>query len=379
MLSSPWLVRLSLVLLGVGFWACKAEERARSARGPIVVDVGAAAVRDVPVRLEALGTVEAIDTVRVISQVTGLIQQVHFKEGESVKKGDLLFSIDTRPYASSLAAAQADVAKNRALAEKAREDAERAEKLNAQGLTSTQELTQARAAAAAAEATLRAGQADVASASLNVQYARIRAPIAGRTGSLLVVAGNVVKANENQPLVVIRSLVPIRVRFAVPEENLSEIQRHMREGNVTVTAIPRGEQAQKATGRLVFLENSVDATTGTIDLKAEFANEQEGLWPGQFVDVAVELGVEKGATVVPEAAIQIGQEGSYAFVMGNDGKAHLRQVVVGRTIDGSTVIRRGVAPGEQVVTDGLVKLKDGAPVRAAGPATSASRADGAPR
>lgn len=359
--AARWLALGALPFVALG---CHAESKAQSKRPPVGVEVALVQTRDVPVRLRAIGAVEAVNTVNIIAQVTGLIQQVHFKEGDFVKKGDLLFSIDTRPYSTSLAAAQAQVARDAALARQAQEDADRAARLSAEGLTSIQDVSRAHSAAAAAAAALQADQASVQGASLNVQFAQLRAPIDGRTGRLLVVAGNVIKANDTQPLVVIRSLVPIYVRFSVPEENLPELRRRMREATVSVTATPRGAGAQTAHGRLTFIENAVDANTGTIDLKAEFANEDLELWPGQFVDVAVDLAVDHGATVVPESAIQVGQSGDFAYVVGDDHKAHLRSVVVRRTLDQISVVDQGLRAGEQVVTDGQVKLKDGVDVHA---------------
>jgi len=355
------LAGLALLALS-GAPGCRGKAQGRGAPPPVPVAVATVAARDVPVRLRAVGTVEPVSTVRVVAQVTGMIQRVHFREGDLVEAGDLLFSIDTRPYATGLAAAQAQVVRDQALARQAREEADRAARLAASGLASTQDVSRAQAAAAAAQAALEASAAQVRGAALDVQFAQIRAPIAGRTGSLLVVAGNVVKANDSQPLVFIRSLVPIHVRFAVPEEHLPEIRRRMQAGTVSVTARPRGEGGQEARGTLVFVENTVDPATGTIGLKAEFTNEDHALWPGQFVDVAVELGVERGATVVPETAIQVGQDGAYAFVVGDDGRARLRPVQVRRTIDAVSVVDAGLRLGERVVTDGQVKLRDGSPV-----------------
>jgi len=360
--------RVALAGLGLlalaGAPGCRGKAQGRGAPPPTPVTVATVASRDVVVRLRAVGTVEPVSTVRVVAQVTGMIQRVHFREGDLVAAGDLLFCIDTRPYASGLAAAQAQVVRDQALARQAREEADRAARLAASELASAQDVSRAQAAAAAAQAALEASEARVRAAALDVQFAQIRAPIAGRTGSLLVVAGNVVKANDTQPLVVIRSLVPIHVRFAVPEEHLPELRRRMQAGVVPVTARPRGAGGQEARGALVFLENTVDPATGTIGLKAEFTNEDHALWPGQFVDVTVELGVERGATVVPDTAIQMGQDGAYAFVVGEDGRARLRSVQVRRTIDAVSVLEAGLRRGERVVTDGQVKRRDGSPVTA---------------
>jgi multidrug efflux system membrane fusion protein len=318
--------------------------------------------RDVSVRIRAIGRVQSIHTVNIVSQVTGLILEVHFKEGDFVKRDDLLFTIDTRPYRSNLAAAQAELSRGQALATQAQQEAERQSKLRAEGIVSQQEVDRARANAEAAAATLSASRAEVQSASLNVQFARIRSPIEGRAGSLLVHAGNVVKANDSQPLVIIRTLVPIQVRFSVPEEHLSEIRTRMQGRELPVEAQPRGSGGRPVLGQLTFVENTVDPATGTIDLKAEFVNRDYQLWPGQFVDVSLDLSTLKGALVVPEVAVQQGQEGRYAYVVGPDQTVHLRRVSIKRTDDGTAVIDTGLSAGETVVTDGQLNLREGSRV-----------------
>lgn len=356
---------LQVVGLTLGMVATACQEGAAGGQPharAVSVAVASVETRDVPVRLRSIGTVEALSTVRVIAQVTGMVQKVHFREGDFVRKGQLLFTIDTRPYSSSLAAAQAELQRNEAVAQLARDEAERAAQLHAQGLASDQDLSRARSNAAAAAAALGANRADVQSASLNVQFARMVAPLDGRTGSVLVQAGNVVRANDTTPLVVIRSLIPIHVRFSVPEQHLSEIRERMAKGAMAVIARPRGTGGKEASGTLVFVENSVDPATGTIDLKAEFPNASYELWPGQFVEVSLELSVEKNAMVVPETAVQAGQEGFFAYVVGADKRAHLRKVEVLRIADRQAVVRAGLKVGEQVVTEGQVKLGDGASV-----------------
>lgn len=357
--------------------ACQgaSSDKAPAAR-PATVVVAQVVRKDMPVEVRAIGTAEAVNTVQVIPQVGGLIQTVHFKEGDAVKKGDLLFTIDTRPYAATLSAAQAELEKNRALAEQAHREVDRFQKLAAEGLTSDLELSQRRANAAALDATVGQNRANLVGSSINVQFAAIRSPIDGRTGTLLVHAGNVVRGNDGRSLVVIRSLEPIYVRFSVPEQYLPSIQRRVQTGPVVVAARPRGSDLEPATGDLTFIENTVDLATGKVDMKALFRNEGQVLWPGQLVDVVVNLSLEKGVVVVPEAAIQVGQQGAYTYVVGDDNRAALRLVEVDRTMNGETVVKRGLSPDERVVVDGQVRIRDGAPVqiRTGAPLPSASSA-----
>lgn len=356
----PWLAAVSIAVAGLG--GCKKGQGQGGPSGrPVPVNVAAVSKKDVPIDVETVGTAEAISTVSVAPQVGGLIQEVHFKEGQQVKAGDLLFTIDTRPYRASLSAARATLAKNQALAEEGQRNVARLEKLYKEGVASEQELSQARAQAAAQQATLSADRANIASSSLNVQFARIVAPISGRTGRLLVNAGNVVRANDERALVVIRTVAPIHVRFAVPEQYLSDVRRAYENGGLPVTARPRGA-GKPVRGTLTFIENSVNTATGKIDMKASFENQDEALWPGQFVDVTLRIGTQSGAIVVPEAAIQTGQDGSYTYVVGPDLKAALRRVSIDRHAGDQIVVQKGLAPDERVVTDGQVRLRDGTPV-----------------
>jgi len=376
------------VALGSG---CK-EKAGQTGRGnrPVPVNVAAVVEKDVPIEVETVGTAEALATVSVIPQVGGLIQAVHFKEGERVKAGDPLFTIDTRPYRASLTAARATMAKNQALAEESQRNLARLEKLVKEGVASEQELSQARANAAALSATVSADRANIQSSNINVQFARITAPIAGRTGSLLVNAGNVVRNNDNRALVIIRSVAPIYVRFAVPEQYLAPVREAQKSGGVSVSARPRGG-GKPVVGELTFIENTVDTRTGKIDMKGQFDNADETLWPGQFVDVTLRIGVQKRAIVVPEAAIQTGQDGAYTYVVDAEQKAALRRVTVARTASELAVIEKGLAAGEKVVTDGQIRLKDGAlvelkpaaearaPQAEPSPATAAPAKDKPPR
>lgn len=344
--------------------ACKGEGQAMGGRAPapapvIVVPVEQKAM---PVAVSAVGSVEAFTTVSVLAQVGGEIKAVHFKEGQNVKKDDLLFTIDTRPYRASLSEAVANVAKDRALSKQAHEEAARAESLAKEGLVTQQDLDRAHSSAAAADATLAADRAAAAGASVSVSYAAIRSPIEGRTGSLLVHAGNVVKPND-KTLVVIREVHPVYVRFAVPEQYLARVRDRMKQGELSVVAKARADGAHEERGVLTFIENTVDSSTGTVDLKAEFKNDDEQLWPGQLVDVSLQLSVDQNAIVVPEAAIQAGQNGDHVFVVGKDDKAELRPVKVARQVGAEVVLESGVKAGEKVVTDGQVRLTPGAKVQ----------------
>ncbi len=354
----PKVVCALLVALAVP--ACRGKGGSSRAERPVPVSVAAVSKKDMPIEVRTVGSAEAIETVSIVPQVGGLIQTVHFKEGDFVKAGDPLFTIDTRPYNASLAAARATLAKNRALAEEAQRTAERLDKLHKEGIATQQELSEARANAASQQATLNGDRANIASSSLNVQFARIQSPISGRTGSLLVNAGNVVRSNETRALVVIRSVAPIYVRFAVPEQYLSGVRAAMKQGTVPVVAMPRG--GKPVSGELTFIENTVDSATGKVDMKGKFENTDEALWPGQFVDVLVQIGMQKNALVVPESAVQTGQDGPYAYVVGPENKAALRQLTVERNVGAELVIAKGLNPGESVVIDGQIRVSDGATV-----------------
>ncbi|HEX6275467.1 MAG TPA: efflux RND transporter periplasmic adaptor subunit [Polyangiaceae bacterium] len=354
------LSRLVAVAGGVAVLSCGQQKDGRGdkAARPVPVSVAKVTVEDVPFEIAAFGLVEASSTVDVVPQVTGLVTAVHFREGDVVEKGALLFSVDTRPYRASLAAAQAELERNRALADQAKVEAARTEKLASEGIASAQELARAAAQAESTAANVKVGQAALASAGLNVAFTRITSPISGRTGSLLVHAGNVVRTGETAPMVVIRSLSPVQVRFAVPEEYLARIRERMKSGVLGVKVRPKGQAEPVVEGPVTFLENSVDTATGTLSLKATFANENQELWPGEAVDVTLLLDVDKKAVVAPEAAVQEGQQGKYAFVV-EGGKARLRRVEVQRTTPTRALVRSGLRPGEDVVTEGQIRLRDG--------------------
>jgi membrane fusion protein, multidrug efflux system len=327
---------------------------------PVPVTVATAERRAVPFELAATGTVEPLQSVAVQAQVSGILQRVAFKEGDEVKQGQMLFQLDPRPYRAALDQALAVLARDRAQASNAAQEAKRYESLAEKQYVTAQQYDQARTTAAASEATLAASQAAVDQARLNLQYATIRAPIGGRTGSLLIREGNLVRANATEPLVVINRLRPILVRFAVPAANLPLIQEHLGKG-IVVRAEPSGGGGPSE-GALSFVNNAVDSSTGTILLKGRFPNDDGSLWPGGFVDVRLQLYVEPDALVVPAAAVVSGQQGSFVFVIQPDSSATTRPVTVSRTA-GDLAIVTGVQPGDRVVVDGQLRLRQGSKVQ----------------
>jgi len=348
--------------------AC-ARGRARGAAA-VPVRVASAASRDVPYELSATGTVEPLQTASVEAQVTGIVTKVAFHEGDEVRAGQLLFQIDPRPFQAALDQALAALHRDSAQAVQADRDAERYAALVKQDYVTQEDYEQRRAAAGAADATVRADSANVEAARLNVEYASVTAPISGRTGSLLVKEGNLARANNVIPLVVINQIHPILVRFSVPQANLPQIQRFRGAGGqLRVIASPTGNDSAGSTGWLTFLDNTVDSSTGTVLLKGQFPNDDRALWPGEFLSVRLELYVEKGATVIPAAAVTPGQAGNYVFVVNADQTVALRPVTVERSTGDWAVIADGVKPGETVVTDGQVRLGPGSHVQIAAPAS----------
>ncbi len=334
---------------------------------PVPVSVARVAQKTIPVQLTGIGNVEAYSTVAVKARVGGELMQAFFKEGQDVNKGDLLFRIDPRPYEAALAEAKARLAKDLALAKKAEEDARRYSSLIQKQVVSQEQYDQVRANLASLEAAVKADEAAVESARLQLSYCSIYAPISGRTGSLLAHPGNLIKANDdNKSMVVIRQIQPIYVAFSVPEHYMGEIRRHWASGPLKVKASPRDGNAPPLEGELTFMENSVDMATGTILLKATFSNQDKSLWPGQFVDVALLLTFQRDASVVPSQAVQTGQKGPYVFLVREDLTVEQRAVEVGRTVDGETLIEKGLEPGDLVVTDGQLRLFTGARVEIKG-------------
>jgi multidrug efflux system membrane fusion protein len=330
--------------------------------------------KTVTVELRAIGNVESVDTVTVRPQVGGEIVGVHFREGTDVREGDVLFDIDPRPYEAALHQAEATLARDQANARNARLEAQRAESLFEQGVLSREQYDTLHNSADALDAAVRADRAGVESARLNLGYCTIRSPIDGRAGSLLVQRGNIVKAIDGGPLVVINQVDPVFVSFSVPERRLGEVNAARDGGQLSVKAIVAGEETRPLTGKLTFLDNAVDRTTGTIRLKGTFPNRERRLWPGQFVEVRLAIGTRPDVVVVPAPAIETGQSGTYVFVVRPDLTAEARPVVVGQEVDGEVIVEKGVEAGERVVTDGQIRLVPGAKVELKPPVTAPSPA-----
>jgi membrane fusion protein, multidrug efflux system len=330
------------------------------------VTAASATQETVPVEVRAIGNVEAYSTVTVKSQVDGVIEQVHFTEGQDVRAGDLLFNIDARPYAARLQQAEANLARDEAQAKNARAQALRNKDLFDAGIISKDQYDQFQTSADALDASVRADKAAVEDAKLQLGYCTIRAPIDGRTGSLLIHSGNLVKSNDTS-LLVINQIHPIYVTFSVPEQYLAEIKARSAHGRLGITTTAADGNQNPDEGFLSFVNNTVDPTTGTIMLKGTFPNAGGRLWPGQFVNVALKLSVQQNATVVPNQAIQTGEKGSYVYVIKSDMTADLRPVVAGATMGGMTVIEKGLEPGEQVVTDGQLRIFPGAKLKVKNP------------
>jgi membrane fusion protein, multidrug efflux system len=329
----------------------------------VAVTAAAAVQKTVPVQLTAIGTVESYASVSIKSRISGQLVQVHFKEGQDVSKGDLLFTIDPRPYEVALKEAQARLAKDKVLAEKAEIDARRYADLAGKDFVSKDKSEQFRANAAALKATLEGDKAAIENARLQLSYCYISAPFSGRTGSLLVDEGAQVKANDDHGLVDIMQITPIYVSFSVPQQDLGLIQQRMNQATLPVAAILPGGSTAPEQGNLTFLDNRVSSDTGSIGLKATFANQDRRLWPGQFVDVVLTLTTRPDSIVVPSVAVQTGQQGLFVFIIKPDMTVESRPVAVAMTLGSETVLESGVSAGEQVVTDGQFRLVPGALVQ----------------
>ena len=329
----------------------------------VAVTAAVALQKTVPVQLTAIGTVESIASVSIKSRISGQLVQVHFKEGQDVSKGQLLFTIDPRPYEVDLKEAQARLAKDKILVGKAELDAKRYAELAGKDFVSKDKSEQARANAAALKATVAGDQAAVENAQLQLSYCYIHAPFNGRTGSLLVDEGAQIKANDDRGLVDITQITPIYVGFSLPQQDLGRIQQHMQQQTLPVAAFLPGDRAHPEQGSLTFLDNRISSDTGTIGLKATFDNSDRRLWPGQFVDVVLTLTTRPDAVVVPSQAIQTGQQGLFVFIIKPDMTVEARPVKADMTVGSETVVDSGVSPGERVVTDGQFRLVPGSRVQ----------------
>jgi multidrug efflux system membrane fusion protein len=365
-------LRRSALLWGAGL-AIGCTKPAPPQRPPVAVVVAVAERAPAPYIVTANGIVEPMQTVAVQSQVGGVLDAVRFKEGDEVTAGQLLFEIDRRPFKAALDQANAVLARDEAQSDNARRDADRYAALVQKDFVTKSQADQAAANAVAQKQVVEADRAAVENMQFNLDNATIRAPISGKTGSLLVKQGNLVKPGSAPPLVVINQIHPILVRFTVPEGELANVQKYKARGTLRVLATPRGD-ATAVPGTLDFVDNGVDSTTGTVMLKANFMNAENRLWPGQFVATTLELYVDSAAILVPSAAVQNGQDGPFVFVVDDNGKADMKTVAVGRAVGDRIVIEKGISAGTRVVTDGQSRITPGSTVEIKSPGSAAAAA-----
>ncbi|TMH01141.1 MAG: efflux RND transporter periplasmic adaptor subunit [Betaproteobacteria bacterium] len=356
-----------LAVLGAGVLIVQQANRGSRAESQktasaVPVTVAAVVAKTMPVRLVAIGNVEPFTTVSIKARVDGQLLSVKFKEGDEVRQGAVLFEIDSRPFAASLRQAQANLLKDKALLDRATEQEKRYKDLLAKNFISPDAYEQVRTNTATAAATVSADEAAIENAKLSLEYCTIRSPVTGYAGRIQIQQGNLVKANDTNPLVVINQIVPVYASFSVPEQNIADIRKYQADGELKVQAGFANSTHPMAAGKLSFIDNSADATTGTIKLKAEFPNTDKALWPGQFVNVVLTLYEQKDAIVAPSAAVQSGPTGQYVYIMKPDMTVELRNIKIARAEGDDTVVAGGLQPGDQVVTVGQLRLAPGTKV-----------------
>jgi len=382
-LARAW-VSLSVVSLGCAAAGCSVDGRplagppAAAAAAPKpapAVSVTAVPVvqKAMPIAIDVVGAAEAFSTVAVHAQITGELTSVNFQDGDDVTKGQELFTLDRRPLEAALQQARANLDRDVAQLANAKAQLKRYQDLSQRGIATREQLDTSQTMVTALEATMQADRAAVDNATVQLAYATVSAPISGRTGKLLVNVGNLVRANDATPLVVINQVAPIYVTFGVPDTQFAELKRYMARGSLRVQAHPADSNSAPSAGRLTFVDNAVDQSTGTIAVRATFPNDDRRLWPGQFVNVTVILDTDPTALVVPSSAVQDSQKGAVIFVVGADNTVAVRPIQLARAAGNETVVAGGVKPGEMVVTDGQIRLTDGSKVtlRGAAPAAAA--------
>jgi membrane fusion protein, multidrug efflux system len=353
-------VLIAIAVLGAGVYFIadgRAKESRKAPKGPPAVPVTIASVlqETVPIRLQAIGNVEAYQTVSVKARVDGQIVTVNFREGDPVKKNEVLFRVDPRPYEAALRQAEANALRDQAARDQARSQEKRYQELLDKNFISKEAYAQIRTNAATAEATAAASQAALENARLNLEYCTIVSPLDGYVGKVLLQAGNMVRANDVNALAVINQVRPIYVNFAVPEQSLPEVRKYRAAGPLAVETVP-DPGAPPALGELIFVDNAVDPSTGTIRLRARFPNTDAALWPGQFVSVTLRLYDQVDAIIIPAPAVQNGPEGQYVYVVGQDLVANVRKIAVQRTDGERVIVASGLQKGERVVTRGQLRL-----------------------
>jgi membrane fusion protein, multidrug efflux system len=334
------------------------EGKSDKGKGPPAIPVNVAVVlqQTVPVRLHAIGNVEAYATVAVKARVDGQIQEVNFREGQPVKKGEVLFRIDPRPFEAALRQAEANALRDRAARDHVAAQEKRYQELLDKNFISKDAYAKIRTDVATAQATAKASQAALENARLNLEYCTIRSPLDGYVGRVLLQAGNLVRAADPNPLVVINQVRPIYVNFGIPEQHLPDVRKYMAAGPLAAQVQPLDAQQAAPQGTLIFVDNAVDPSTGTIRLRAQFENADAALWPGQFVNISLRLYEQADALIVPATAVQTGPEGQYVYVIDEEMVADVRRVTVTRTDGERAIIAKGVAKGERVVTRGQLRL-----------------------
>jgi membrane fusion protein, multidrug efflux system len=331
-------------------------------QGNVPVRIATAVTKPTPVELNTIGNVQTIASVSVKSRVDAVIDQVLVKDGQFVKAGDVLFQLDSRAAQATLHQMEANAARDQVQLANAQRNANRDKSLIEKSFVSQQQYDTDSAVAAAFEATVKADQAQLESAKVQLSYYTITAPLDGRVGLIAIKQGNSIKANDI-PLATVNQIQPIYVSIALPQTNLPDVRAAMTQGPVTVQVLAPGDKGAPIAGKIAFFENTIDATSGTITVRSTFDNTDQRLWPGQFVNVSVQVRTDPTALVIPPAAVQVGQNGTYVFVIKDDNTAETRNVTVDRTVRGATVISNGLQPGEKVVIDGQLRLSDGTRVQ----------------
>jgi membrane fusion protein, multidrug efflux system len=339
-----------------------AYAQAPAAQGGVPIRAATAAVKSTPVDLDTIGNVQTIASVSVKSRIDAVIDQVLVKDGQFVKAGDILFKLDSRAAQAQVDQASATLARDQVQLVNANRNLDRDKQLLTKDYVSHQQYDNDSATAAALEATVKGDQAQLENAKVQLSYYTIAAPIDGRVGLIAIKQGNSIKSND-VPLATVNEIQPIYVSFALAQTNLPELRTAMAQGPVSVQVLPQGDKGAPVTGKVAFFENSIDATSGTITIRATFDNCEQRLWPGQFVNVSVLVRTDSDSLVIPPAAVQIGQNGSYVFVVKDDNTTEVRPVTVDRTINGMAVISKGLKAGEKVATDGQLRLGDGTHVQ----------------
>ena len=364
-------LHLSVLSVALIFAGCSQSGRAEGAAagpaaggappGPPPVPVTLAKVvrKPMPLELSAIGAVEPSSSVAIRAQITGELTSVNFKEGDDVEQGQVLFTLDRRPLEAALKQAEAALTRDQAQLANATAQAQRARELASRGIATREQVDTTSTAVSALEATVGADRAAIDNATVQLQYATIKSPISGRTGVLMVHPGNLVRANDPTPLVVINQVTPVQVAFGIPERQLGLLKQHLAQNTLRVEARRQGDLDQPAVGRIAFVDNAVDQTTGMIRIKGTFANGDRRLWPGQFVNVVTVLATDPEAVVVPSVAVQSGQQGTYVFVVKDDRTVELRPVTIARTNANDSIVDKGLKDGETVVTDGQLRLVPG--------------------